>query len=39
VVITPRGIFGCLSTPMSEAELDVFVEAVDGSLTEIDYKA
>jgi glutamate-1-semialdehyde 2,1-aminomutase len=39
VVTTPRGIFGCLSTPMSEAELDVFVEAVDGSLTAVDYKA
>ena len=36
VIITPRGIFGCLSTPMSEVELDVFVEAVDGSLTALD---
>ncbi len=39
IVTTPRGIFGCLSTPMSEAELDAFVEAVDGSLTALNYKA
>ncbi len=32
IVTTPRGIFGCLSTPMAEAELDAFVEALDRSL-------
>lgn len=32
IVISPRGIFGCLSTPMSEAELDAFVEALQRSL-------
>ncbi|HSM79204.1 MAG TPA: aspartate aminotransferase family protein [Bryobacteraceae bacterium] len=30
-----RGIFGCLSTPMTEAELDGFVEAVVASLREL----
>ena len=32
MVISPRGLFGCLSTPMGEAELDAFVEALDQSL-------
>jgi glutamate-1-semialdehyde 2,1-aminomutase len=32
IVTSPRGIFGCLSTPMSEAELDAFVEALQRSL-------
>ena len=32
VVISPRGIIACLSTPMQEAELDLFVSALDGSL-------
>ena len=27
-ILSPRGIFGCLSTPMGEAELDGFVEAL-----------
>jgi glutamate-1-semialdehyde 2,1-aminomutase len=31
-VLSPRGIFGCLSTPMSEAELDGFVEALGRAL-------
>ena len=32
MIISPRGIFGCLSTPMSETEADAFVEALDESL-------
>lgn len=35
IVTTPRGIFGCLSTPMTEAELDAFVDALDRSLTSL----
>ncbi len=31
-ILSPRGIFGCLSTPMSEAELDAFVEALGRAL-------
>ncbi len=37
VVTTPRGIFGCLSTPMTDVELNVFVEALDRSLTALGY--
>ena len=37
VVTTPRGIFGCLSTPMTAAELNLFVEALDRSLTALGY--
>ncbi len=33
IVTTPRGIFGCLSTPMTEGELDAYVGAMDRSLT------
>jgi glutamate-1-semialdehyde 2,1-aminomutase len=32
IVTSPRGIIGCLSTPMEEPELDAFVDALDGSL-------
>jgi glutamate-1-semialdehyde 2,1-aminomutase len=32
IVTTPRGIFGCLSMPMTEAELNAFVEALGRSL-------
>jgi glutamate-1-semialdehyde 2,1-aminomutase len=32
IVTSPRGVFGCLSTPMSESELDAFVDALDQSL-------
>ncbi|MBK8314553.1 MAG: hypothetical protein IPL01_11270 [Acidobacteria bacterium] len=35
IITSPRGIFGCLSTPMTEAELDGFVEALDQSLTAV----
>jgi glutamate-1-semialdehyde 2,1-aminomutase len=38
VVSTPRGLFGCLSTPMSKAELDAFVAAVDRSLSVMNYR-
>jgi glutamate-1-semialdehyde 2,1-aminomutase len=31
VLMTPRGM-GCLSTPMTSAEMDVFVEALNASL-------
>jgi len=32
IIISPRGLFGCLSTPMNEGELDAFVDALSGSL-------
>jgi glutamate-1-semialdehyde 2,1-aminomutase len=32
IILSPRGVFGCLSTPMGEAEADAFVEALDQSL-------
>ena len=35
IIVSPRGIFGCLSTPMGEAKLDAFVEALDRSLAEL----
>ena len=35
IIISPRGVFGCLSTPMTEAELDTFVEALDQSLAQL----
>jgi glutamate-1-semialdehyde 2,1-aminomutase len=35
-ILSPRGIFGCLSTPMSETELDALVEALDRALRELD---
>jgi glutamate-1-semialdehyde 2,1-aminomutase len=39
IITSPRGIFGCLSTPMAEAELDAFVAALDESLTALNYQA
>jgi len=33
-ILSPRGIFGCLSTPMSEAELDGLVETLGRALSE-----
>ena len=39
IITSPRGIFGCLSTPMTEVELDAFVEALDQSLTALNYQA
>jgi glutamate-1-semialdehyde 2,1-aminomutase len=35
-ILSPRGIFGCLSTPMGEAELDGLVEALGRALNELD---
>jgi glutamate-1-semialdehyde 2,1-aminomutase len=35
IIVSPRGVFGCLSTPMTEAELDAFVEALDQSLAQL----
>ena len=32
IIISPRGIFGCLSTPMTAVELDAFVDALESSL-------
>ena len=32
IIISPRGLFGCLSTPMAEAEVDAFVDALQSSL-------
>jgi glutamate-1-semialdehyde aminotransferase len=32
IIISPRGVFGCLSTPMTESEVDAFIEALDCSL-------
>ena len=29
ILASGRGIFGCLSTPMTTAELDAYVDAVD----------
>ncbi len=39
MIVSPRGIFGCLSTPMTEAELDGFVEALNNSLEALDFRA
>src|SRR5579864_1120920 len=38
MIISPRGLFGCLSTPMTECELDAFVEALNSSLVELDLR-
>ena len=35
MIVSPRGVFGCLSTPMTEIELDAFVEALDQSLAQL----
>ena len=35
IVTSPRGVFGCLSTPMTEADLDAFVDALQQSLSRI----
>jgi glutamate-1-semialdehyde 2,1-aminomutase len=34
-ILSPRGIFGCLSTPMTEEELDAFVDALGRALSEL----
>jgi glutamate-1-semialdehyde 2,1-aminomutase len=38
IIVSPRGVFGCLSTPMTEAELDVFVDALDDALDALDFR-
>jgi glutamate-1-semialdehyde aminotransferase len=38
IVTTPRGIFGCLSTAMGEAEVEAYVDALDRSLTALGYR-
>ncbi len=35
-ILSPRGIFGCLSTPMTEAELDGLVEALGRALRNLE---
>ena len=35
IILSPRGVFGCLSTPMSEGEADAFVNALESSLTKL----
>ncbi|HLK19245.1 MAG TPA: aspartate aminotransferase family protein [Bryobacteraceae bacterium] len=35
IIISPRGIFGCLSTPMRELEADAFVDALDESIQKL----
>jgi glutamate-1-semialdehyde 2,1-aminomutase len=37
IVTTPQGLFGCLSTPMAQRELDVFVDALQRSLDTLAY--
>jgi len=37
IVTTPRGLFGCLSTPMTHRELDAFVDALQRSLDTLAY--
>lgn len=32
IIVSPRGIFGCLSTPMQEPEADAFVDALSESI-------
>ena len=34
-ILSPRGIFGCLSTPMTEAELDGLVDALGRALRDL----
>lgn len=34
-ILSPRGIFGCLSTPMTEAELDGFVDTLGRALGQL----
>jgi glutamate-1-semialdehyde 2,1-aminomutase len=39
IIVSPRGVFGCLSTPMTEGELDAFVEALNNSLEALDFRS
>jgi glutamate-1-semialdehyde 2,1-aminomutase len=38
IIVSPRGLFGCLSTPMTGAELDVFVDVLDDALEALDFR-
>jgi glutamate-1-semialdehyde 2,1-aminomutase len=38
MIVSPRGLFGCLSTPMTEAELDAYVEALEDSLEALNFR-
>src|SRR5260370_12452399 len=38
IIGSPRGMFGCLSTPMPEAEMDAFVDALNNSLDKLDFR-
>jgi glutamate-1-semialdehyde 2,1-aminomutase len=35
IIISPRGVFGCLSTPMGEAEAHAFVDALRESIQKL----
>ena len=35
MIVSPRGLFGCLSAPMTEAELDAFIDALEASLRKL----
>jgi glutamate-1-semialdehyde 2,1-aminomutase len=35
MIISPRGVFGCLSNPMQQQEADAFVEALDESIAKL----
>jgi glutamate-1-semialdehyde 2,1-aminomutase len=39
ILMSQRGIMGCLSTPMTEVEIDAFVDALEGALTAADLEA
>lgn len=39
IMTSPRGIFGCLSAPMTQTELGAFVSAVDKALAHLAYRA
>ena len=39
IVVTPGNTFGCLSTPMTERELDAYINAMDESLTALAFGA
>ncbi|HXA67723.1 MAG TPA: aminotransferase class III-fold pyridoxal phosphate-dependent enzyme, partial [Bryobacteraceae bacterium] len=38
IMVSPCGVFGCLSTPMTEAELDAFVDALNNSLEALAFR-
>ena len=36
ILLSQRGIQGCLSTPMTEVEVEAFVQALDGALASVE---